>query len=92
MVSNQPGYSEEQLAELIGVLKPAPTGWVEAAQTLPAARAALDQIVERALADARLREQVLEDLESALRQAGIEPRRELLEEARQRLGPGAGLP
>jgi hypothetical protein len=31
-------YDEQQLGRLIGMLPPAPEGWVRAAQELPAAR------------------------------------------------------
>ena len=40
-------YDEERLARLIGMLPPAPDGWVQAAQELPAARRGLDQLVAR---------------------------------------------
>ena len=40
-------YSEERLGELLGLLRPAPTGWTRAAQELPFARRSLDSIVEQ---------------------------------------------
>jgi hypothetical protein len=78
-------HTEEQLAELIAALPPAPPGWVRAAIELPAARAAIDALVELAAADKAAREAMLADLESALRQAGAEPRPEVLEGLRARL-------
>lgn len=66
-------YDETRLAELLSALPPAPSGWVQAAQELPRARAELDELVERAVADAAFRKQIEDDLEAALRQAGHEP-------------------
>ena len=42
-------YDHEQLSRLIGMLPPAPVGWVQAAQELPAARRGLDQSAQRDL-------------------------------------------
>jgi hypothetical protein len=78
--------TEERLSELIARLPPAPAPWVEAATTLPAARATLDDLVERAIATETVRESVLADVDAALRQAGIEPRPELVASLRARLG------
>ena len=64
---------EQRLAELLRALPPAPEGWVKAATELPLARAELDELVERAVADAEYRKTVLADLEAALRAAGHEP-------------------
>lgn len=77
--------SEERLAELLAALAPAPAAWVQAAVELPRARAAIDELTERALADSRARERILADLESALRAAGVQPRPQLLETLRARL-------
>ena len=78
-------YSEERLGELLGLLRPAPEGWVRAAQELPFARRTLDEIVARAEADAELRAALVSDLEAALEREGIEPRLALVEELRQLL-------
>jgi hypothetical protein len=78
-------YDIEQLSRRIGMLPPAPSAWVQAAQELPRARRELDTIVERAEADKAFREGVVADLESALRAEGIEPTRPLLEELRRRV-------
>ena len=78
-------YDEERLGELLGLLPPAPAGWVRAAQELPAARAGLDEIVERARADAEFRARLVADLEAALALAGYEPSSELLDAVRARL-------
>jgi hypothetical protein len=77
-------YDHDALAKLIAALPPAPRGWVEAAQELPAARRGIDGIVERAVADAAYRERVVADLESALAEAGIEPTPPVLDELRER--------
>ena len=66
-------YDEQRLAHLLAALPPAPDGWVRAAQELPRARAELDTLVERALADAEYRKAVIADLEGALRASGQEP-------------------
>jgi hypothetical protein len=78
-------YDEQRLADLIACLPPAPDAWVRAAQELPAARASLDGIVERARADAAYREQVIGDLEQALAEAGVEPDRHLVNTLRRNL-------
>jgi hypothetical protein len=78
-------YDIQELATLIGMLPPAPEGWVRAAQELPGARRELDTIVARAEADAEFRRALLADLESALRAEGVEPTRPLLEDLRRRV-------
>jgi len=78
-------YDEERLGELLRLLRPAPVGWVRAAQELPAARRSMDEIVARAEADLAFREALIADLEVALEQAGYEPDRRLLDELRKRL-------
>jgi hypothetical protein len=78
-------YDEERLGMLLRFLPPAPEGWVRAAQELPAARAALDDLVARAVADAELRRRILNDLEAALAAEGVEPSSALLAELRVRL-------
>ena len=78
--------TEEELAELIAALPPAPTAWVEAAVELPRARATIEELVAAAIADRERREAVLSDLEAALRAAGVEPRPHLVEDLRARLG------
>ena len=76
---------EEQLAELLALLPPAPRAWVEAAKQLPAARAQIDGIVERAEQDAGYRARVVSDLEQALAADGIEPSAALRRELARRL-------
>lgn len=78
-------YDEERLAELLRALPPAPQGWVHAARDLPAARAGLDALVERAEQDAGFRQELVADLERALRAAGVEPRRDVVDHLRRRL-------
>jgi hypothetical protein len=79
------GYDHEQLGRLIGTLVPAPQGWVQAAQELPAVRRGLDQLVARARADADARAAILADLEAALVAEGVEPEPQVLEHARRLL-------
>ena len=78
-------HDQEHLAELLGLLPPAPTGWVQAAQELPEARRQLDEIVERARSDAEFRVRLIADLEAALASAGYEPRAALTDAVRARL-------
>jgi hypothetical protein len=77
-----PELTEEQIADLIATLRPAPKGWVQAAAELPEARAAIDQLVARALEDEAERRSILADLELALRESGVEPRPGVLEQVR----------
>jgi hypothetical protein len=67
------------------MLPPAPQGWVIAAQELPRVRRELDDIVERAVADAKFRQALIADLEAALRAEGYEPEAMPLDELRRRL-------
>ena len=71
-------------ASCSALLPPAPAGWVQAAQELPAARALaqLDEIVERARVDAEFRVRLVADLEAALAAAGYEPTDELIDAVR----------
>ncbi len=78
-------YDEERLGELLSLLRPAPMGWLQAAQELPTARRSMDEIVARAEADLAFREALIADLEVALEQAGYEPDRRLVDELRKRL-------
>jgi hypothetical protein len=76
---------EEQLAMLLALLPPAPEAWTAAARALPAARALIDTLVERAEQDADFRKRVVRDLEHALRAEGIEPNPALQRELARRL-------
>jgi len=78
-------YDEERLGVLLRILRPAPTGWVTAAQELPTARRTLDEIVSRAEADLAFRRALVADLEEALAAEGYQPDRRLLDEIRSRL-------
>ena len=81
-------HDEETLGRLLAALPPAPAAWVRAAQELPVARRALDEIVQRAEADAAFRRALVGDLERALADAGYEPERPLLEAVRRHLRTG----
>jgi hypothetical protein len=77
-------YDHDALGRLIAALPPVPQGWIRAAQELPAARRGIDDIVDRAVADAAYRARVVADLESALAEVGVEPTPPILEELRER--------
>lgn len=78
-------FDEQRLGELLRTLPPAPDAWVKAAQELPLARGSLDEIVERARADAEFRTALIADLERALADAGYEPDPIVVEDLRTRL-------
>jgi hypothetical protein len=78
-------YDEERLGVLLRLLRPAPTGWVRAAQELPGARRTFDEIVVRAEADLAFRKALVADLEQTLAAEGYEPDRRILHEIRERL-------
>jgi hypothetical protein len=63
-------------------------GWVEAAQDLPLARAAIESIVARAEADAAFRARLIADHESALEEVGCEATPSVLASLRLHLGAG----
>jgi hypothetical protein len=77
-------YHEERIGLLLRLLRPAPQGWVQAAQELPASRRAMDEIVARAEADAEFQAALIADLDAALAREGYEPSRPLLDELRRR--------
>ena len=77
-------YDHDTLGRLIAALPPVPHGWIRAAQELPTARRGIDDIVNRAVADAAYRERVVANLESALAEAGVEPTPPILDELRER--------
>ncbi|MDQ3379584.1 MAG: hypothetical protein M3546_04600 [Actinomycetota bacterium] len=78
-------YDEEFLGQRLRILRPAPRGWVRAAQELPEARRSLDEIVARAEADLAFRAALIADLEDALAQAGYEPNLRVVDELRRHL-------
>ena len=78
-------HDEERIADLLGLLKPAPEAWVKAAQELPLASRTLDDIVAKAQADAEFRRALIADLEAALASEGYEPDPQLLDAVRRRL-------
>ena len=78
-------HDEEWLGQRLRILRPAPQGWVRAAQELPQARRSLDEIVARAEADLEFRTALIADLENALAQAGYEPDLRVVDELRKHL-------
>ena len=79
------GFDEERIGRLLRLLPPTPVGWVRAAQELPAARAALDELVARAEQDAAFRLQLRADLERAVAASGYEPSPFIVSRLRQLL-------
>jgi hypothetical protein len=82
---NENPWTEEDLGRLLGALRPAPRGWVEAAAELPRLHLVLDDLVERAKADTAFRATVIADLEAALVREGVEPTPRLVHELKNRL-------
>ena len=80
-------YDEEHIGRLLRLLPRAPEAWVRAAQELPAALAALDELVARAEQDAAFRRQLAADLEQAIVAAGYEPSPFVVSRLRQLLRP-----
>lgn len=78
---------EETIARALHALPSPPTGWVEAAKALPAARRELDSILERLERDEALRERAVADLEAMLRAEGVEPTPVVRAHLRRRLAP-----
>jgi hypothetical protein len=78
-------FDGETLGELLEELEPPPPAWSTAAKELPRLRRQFDEIVALAEADVSFRDAMLADLESALRNAGYEPRRELVSRLRSHL-------
>lgn len=76
-------FTEERIALLLRLLRPAPPAWVRAAQELPAARRTFDEIVSRAEADAAFRAALVADLERALAAEGYDPDERVLYELRR---------
>jgi hypothetical protein len=79
-------YDVQRIAQLLRLLPPAPEGWTQAAQELPQARVALDDIVARAEADGEFRARVVADLEAALEAEGVEAAPSAVAALRLRLG------
>jgi hypothetical protein len=79
-------YDMQGIARLLRLLPPAPEAWTRAAQELPQARAAMDDIVARAEADGEFRKRVVADLEAALRDEGVEAAPSAVAALRSRLG------
>ncbi len=76
---------EEEIAQRLREIRPAPAPWVQAAKELPALRRTVDDLVLLAEADVAVREAMVTDLEAAVREQGVEPTPRLLEELRERL-------
>ena len=68
-------FHEERIGSSSGSCGLLPRGWVQAAQELPAARRAMDEIVARAEADAAFQAALVGRSRAALAQEGYEPSR-----------------
>ena len=79
-------HDEEDLGELLSLMRPPPDAWVAAAKDRPRIEGALEQILALAEADAEFRRALVADLDTALRDAGFEPDREMARALRERLG------
>jgi hypothetical protein len=84
-------YHEERLGRLVGLLSPAPEGWVQAAQEIPAFRQLLDDIVARAESDQAFRKALIADLEAAIAEAGYEPEPHVVAEVRRQIDRAGGF-
>ena len=78
-------HDEEELGRLLGVLPPAPEGWVEAAASLPQTQRDAERFLALVEEDRDFRAAAIADLDGALRQAGYDPTPPLLAEIRTRL-------
>ncbi len=76
-------YDEERIGRSIGLLEPAPEGWVRAAQEIPVLYRSIDEIVARAEADAAFRPALIANLEAAVAKAGYEPEPRLVDALRR---------
>ena len=83
-------YDSEQIGRLLRLFPAAPPAWVRAAQELPAARAALDELTARAERDAAFRLELEADLERALAAAGYEGSPSVVSRLRRLLEPVEG--
>lgn len=83
-------YDEEQIGTLLRLFPAAPRAWVSAAQELPAARAAWDEVVARAERDAAFRQELVADLERALAATGYEGSPLVVSRLRRLLEPVEG--
>ena len=82
---NADAWNEERLGELLRALRPAPAGWAGAAAQLPRLRMVVNELVERAEADAKFRAALVADLEAAFSREGVVPTDRALDELRARL-------
>ena len=78
-------HDEQEIAELIGMLPPAPEAWVSAARELPRTERELKQVLPRIEGEAASRASDTRELEAAIEAAGLEVRPELVNELRRRL-------
>jgi hypothetical protein len=78
-------HDEQEIAELIGMLPPAPAAWVSAARELPRTERELKQVLPQIEGEAASRAKDTKALEAAIEAAGLEARPELVNELRRRL-------
>jgi hypothetical protein len=79
-------YSEQELADLLRMLPPAPDAWVTEAQDRPRLLRQLKEVLSRAEQDRAFSQALIDDLERALVETGYDPTPALLEALRDRMG------
>jgi hypothetical protein len=79
-------YSEQELADLLRMLPPAPEAWVAEAQDRPRLLRQLDKVLSRAEQDRAFSQALIDDLERALIKTGYDPTPALLDALRERMG------
>jgi hypothetical protein len=83
-----PRYDETEIAELVGLLRPAPEASVAAAIELPRTRRELERLLPVLERDAEIRAEMTRDLEAAVRRAGFAPEDRLISALRRHLDSG----
>jgi hypothetical protein len=79
------GWNEATLGDLLAMLPRPPAAWIEAAAAIPALEVAIEHLRVLGPMDVELRADEVDRLETALRQAGVEPTVELREALRRRI-------
>jgi hypothetical protein len=76
---------DEDIAELLSALPPAPAAWVAAALEIPRTHRELEDVMRRVEADEEFRRAVLADIETALRRFGYTADPDAVEALRRRI-------
>lgn len=78
-------YTDQELAGLLRVLKPAPTSWVEAAQQIPRMKKQVAEVLPYLEEIAPDRASETAELEKAISAAGLTPEPQLLAELQRHI-------